>query len=292
MEYLMTYGWAILIIAVVLGALFQLGIFSGNAFVARAPAGSCQIERTSAGVSLEGECQGILPQYTASATSTSSVVANVPSSYGGYPSAVTMWVYQSDSDTEYDVFSSTPYTTNPSYPLEAYTISLNVAGTDSYQAGGLEFTDTCACYSTNYYYQADGVTLSNNAWHFIALTFNSLGDPELFVDGTMYPTTLHTGSGPAIPAGMSTGVMDTSFGGVNGIIANVQIYNYSLSEGEIDGLYLEGIGGAPTRPQSLVGWWPLNGNAQDYSGNNDNGAASGVSYVGDWVNAYMVPRGT
>ena len=29
MEYLMTYGWAILVIAVVLGALFQLGVFSG-----------------------------------------------------------------------------------------------------------------------------------------------------------------------------------------------------------------------------------------------------------------------
>jgi hypothetical protein len=30
MEYLMTYGWAILIIAVVLGALFSLGVFSSG----------------------------------------------------------------------------------------------------------------------------------------------------------------------------------------------------------------------------------------------------------------------
>ena len=30
MEYLMTYGWAILIIAVVLGALFTLGVFNPN----------------------------------------------------------------------------------------------------------------------------------------------------------------------------------------------------------------------------------------------------------------------
>ena len=30
MEYLMTYGWAILIIAVVLGALFSLGVFGAN----------------------------------------------------------------------------------------------------------------------------------------------------------------------------------------------------------------------------------------------------------------------
>ncbi|MEM4034545.1 MAG: hypothetical protein QW257_01275 [Candidatus Micrarchaeaceae archaeon] len=33
MEYLMTYGWAILIIAVVLGALFSLGLFSASSFI-------------------------------------------------------------------------------------------------------------------------------------------------------------------------------------------------------------------------------------------------------------------
>ncbi|MGA3020943.1 MAG: hypothetical protein ABSD68_03275 [Candidatus Micrarchaeales archaeon] len=33
MEYLMTYGWAILIIAVVLGALFSLGVFSGASLI-------------------------------------------------------------------------------------------------------------------------------------------------------------------------------------------------------------------------------------------------------------------
>ncbi len=36
MEYLMTYGWAILIIAVILGALFQLGVFSTKSYL---PAG-------------------------------------------------------------------------------------------------------------------------------------------------------------------------------------------------------------------------------------------------------------
>ncbi len=46
MEYLMTYGWAILIIAVVLAALFSLGVFSGgnllgNSCVA-SPGYSCQ----------------------------------------------------------------------------------------------------------------------------------------------------------------------------------------------------------------------------------------------------------
>ncbi len=33
MEYLMTYGWAILIIAIVLAALYVLGVFNGSAFI-------------------------------------------------------------------------------------------------------------------------------------------------------------------------------------------------------------------------------------------------------------------
>ena len=36
MEYLMTYGWAILIIAVVLSVLFYLGVFSGSSFLPNA----------------------------------------------------------------------------------------------------------------------------------------------------------------------------------------------------------------------------------------------------------------
>lgn len=63
MEYLMTYGWAILIIAVVLGVLFQLGVFSSASFTPRAPPGSCRVFRTAGTTNLEGVCSGELPQY-------------------------------------------------------------------------------------------------------------------------------------------------------------------------------------------------------------------------------------
>ena len=65
MEYLMTYGWAILIIAVVLGILFQLGVFSGGNFAPKAQAGTCQVERTAAGTTLAGQCGGTPPEYVA-----------------------------------------------------------------------------------------------------------------------------------------------------------------------------------------------------------------------------------
>jgi len=36
MEYLMTYGWAILLIAIVLAALFSLGVFSSSSLIGTA----------------------------------------------------------------------------------------------------------------------------------------------------------------------------------------------------------------------------------------------------------------
>ena len=55
-------------------------------------------------------------------------------------------------------------------------------------------------------------------------------------------------------------------------------------------LYLEGIGGAPIDLQYLVGWWPLNGNANDYSGNGNNGQINGgVTFVSNWWSGYTPP---
>ena len=65
MEYLMTYGWAILIIAIVMVALFQLGVFNGTFFAPRATAGACEVYRSVDGVNLVGQCQGELPQFVA-----------------------------------------------------------------------------------------------------------------------------------------------------------------------------------------------------------------------------------
>ncbi|MGC8776749.1 MAG: hypothetical protein ACP5P2_02270, partial [Candidatus Micrarchaeia archaeon] len=78
MEYLMTYGWAILIISVVLAALFQLGVFNANNFAPKAPPGSCQVFRpygpgTTQFINLEGICSGELPQYVAQFNGQSSV---------------------------------------------------------------------------------------------------------------------------------------------------------------------------------------------------------------------------
>ena len=63
-----------------------------------------------------------------------------------------------------------------------------------------------------------------------------------------------------------------------GDISGVQVYNTTLSAIEIQRLYQEGISGVPPTNSNVAGWWPLNGNANDYSGQGNNGAATGVSY--------------
>ncbi len=68
--------------------------------------------------------------------------------------------------------------------------------------------------------------------------------------------------------------------------SNVQIYNTSLSATEVQGLYAGGIGGTPTRLQNLLGWWPLSGDANDYSGNGNNGASTDVVYTSSWSSGY------
>ncbi|MGC9149953.1 MAG: hypothetical protein ACP5FX_02505, partial [Candidatus Micrarchaeia archaeon] len=53
----------------------------------------------------------------------------------------------------------------------------------------------------------------------------------------------------------------------------------ALSQQEIQYLYQQGLGGGPVRLQNLVAWWPLNGDAKDYSGNNNHGTIYGVSFI-------------
>ena len=78
---------------------------------------------------------------------------------------------------------------------------------------------------------------------------------------------------------------------LNGFISNVQIYNTSLDASQVLALYQKGIGAAPVDPNHVVGWWPLNGDTNDYSGNNNNnnGAATAVTYTSSWLSGYTAP---
>jgi len=289
MEYLMTYGWAILIISVVLAALFQLGVFNPMTFAPKAPPGACQVFRpngpyTTSFINLEGICSGELPQYGAyfagngansAYSSNTYILANIPSLAGTNTIfTVTMWIYVPSNPN-----GNMPFFGLGSY--QAFEFFRCGVGTANCQLGLHRCTP-----ADTWEYTIPPMTL--NSWHFTAVSVNP---PNYYfqLDGSGASVTngySYVNNGLVV-IGTQTAQCDGSV--FSGYISNVQIYNTSLSANEIQALYQEGIGGAPIDLQNLVGWWPLNGNANDYSGNGNNGQINNVNFVGNWWSGYTPP---
>ncbi len=281
MEYLMTYGWAILIIAVVLSVLFQLGVFSSGNFQPHAQPGSCQVSRTVAGISLEGQCNGMLPQYVAQFNGAGSYIQPAQGVLGGTSAlTVSLWF-----NTKTIASGGSQYGWIDEEGIWGFKYGQPASTTFCFATVAGGWTWCGAPLSPSSY------TFNTNTWYFIAFTYSNGNPIEFYLNDVQYPGQTETGvmtSGSASPLQIGPAVSDTTTT-LNGAISNVQIYNTSLSQSEIQALYLEGIGGAPIRPQNIVGWWPLNGNANDYSGNNNNGQLNGVTFSSSWESGYTTP---
>ncbi len=299
MEYLMTYGWAILIIAVVLGVLFQLGVFSGSALTPRAQPGGCQVVRFAGQVSLEGECQGQLPQYVMSFNAvvpwwgfTVLSSSSLDTAWDGSSWTLSAWIFVNNSDGSIFLMGENAGCISGSYIVNQTSTGFSTTvdtwngpagncGTGTvqqdYSSGLMPFNKWDFTLSTVHY------SPSGNSW--IAVCYNGHCSNETY-----------TLSGP--PSDYVGDYSEMEFGSNrccgsgfdSGYIANVQLYNTSLSANEILALYQEGIGGTPIKLQNIVGWWPLNGNIQDYSGNNNNGQVQGnAAFNGSWQGDYTPP---
>ena len=279
MEYLMTYGWAILIIAVVLAALFELGVFNPMTFAPKASPGSCQVMRpegagTTNFISLEGECNGELPQYVAQFNGQSYIDIGNPQILqfnDGQSITLSAWVKtgckQNGPILGHGMLSYI-FAVNPeaycAFVFEWWGNSTNLQGT----WGGPSIPGNTWAYLTvvnnigkNFTFYVDGSERFEQNWD-ITYSYNN----ATFIGGNSNPKYFFLGS-----------------------IANIQVYDTSLSANDIQALYKEGIGGAPIKIQNLVGWWPLNGNANDYSGNGNNGVPTNVVYTSNWYSGYSAP---
>ncbi|WP_088820199.1 LamG-like jellyroll fold domain-containing protein [Candidatus Mancarchaeum acidiphilum] len=290
MEYLMTYGWAILVIAVVLAALYSLGIFNPSSFAPKASAGSCEVVRpfgptTSTDVHLEGTCTNMLPKYVASLNGNDGYVYSNISSLpeGKQPRTVIVWFYltaePSTSNGQSAIFAyGTANTCDETFWVSATTPSSTCDNSE------LFIDNWCTCQSF-----PDVPTISLDRWYFVADEYNGtyqigyLSDNGSIISINSQQLGVNTGESP-----FYIGYW-TVRGYFPGMIANLQIYNKSLSSNQISALYDEGIGGDPIDLTHLVAWYPLNGNAQDYSGNNYNGKAFNVSYSSTWYRTYSAP---
>ena len=122
--------------------------------------------------------------------------------------------------------------------------------------------------------------VSNGRWHQVIAVFQG-NERYLYLDGSLVQANsasdnyANTGNNQ-IGAQCATLMACTMY--FTGNIANVQVYNTSLSAGQAGALYSEGLGGFPLSNATLAGWWPLEGNANDYSGGMSASAPVNVIY--------------
>ncbi len=123
-----------------------------------------------------------------------------------------------------------------------------------------------------------------NAWYFVAYEYTgSTQVGYVGANGNITSAsaayTYNTVATPLFIGVASSSPTGTDLRVFNGSIANVQFYNSTLTAQQIYALYDEGLMGSPIMPGNLLGWWPLNDNANDYSGNGNNGQALNVTFT-------------
>jgi hypothetical protein len=131
--------------------------------------------------------------------------------------------------------------------------------------------------------ESGSTQLPLNSWIFIVGVYNGSGlliyENTVFAgynptNGLTLPRIVRTSNYIGRSNWYSLGDQD-----FNGSMANIQIYSTLLSKFEIQTMYQEGMGNVPVSNTGLVSWWPLDGNANDYSGNNNNGIATGIQWA-------------
>lgn len=193
---------------------------------------------------------------------------------------------------------------NSSYVTASFWVNIS-----SYPASGariVNYGDTGTCYFVNdcgwFFYMlsngliqfnvmninqttVNGIVLSKNKWYQITGTYDG-SNVKLYVNaglpfkvprvGVMADTT------PNINLTIGTGLDGKYF---TGNIANLQVYNKSLTNSQVQQLYLRGIPGAPMQSSGLVAWYPLSGDTNDYALFNP-AYSAGVGFV---TQNYIIP---
>jgi hypothetical protein len=301
MEYLMTYGWAILVIAIILAALFSLGVFNTSNLSVRAQPGSCAVFRpggamSDTNIAFGGVCANYLPEFVFRSRGVGDYMIVPGSNLTSSPlniqnnATITAWIYVSGSPY-HDIFDK-----ENQYGLK---LDYNNQPHSCYPSN---YIGLCLEWDTINDWVGPGYAIPNasfNQWIFVGASIaydSSTGNSikRWFANGQEIGNSVVSGRLTYANSIVTIGAISPGYTGYgeaewfNGSIANVQIYNASLPQSLIKSMYLSGIGGDPIQIQNLVGWWPLNGNADDESGNLNNAQNVNVIYGSSWINNYQI----
>ena len=218
-----------------------------------------------------------LPAFATGFDGYQSYAVGTGNTVAAQPETVTAWIYSTEPNA-----------------LLVQNVRNEIFDASSHSSSGFETTylntqgnRACFLYSpatSNYICSINPI--AEGTWYFVAGTYNASGASaveNVYINGalansTTVSKTLGTAGAINISIGMCSQCSLPYY--FDGRISNVQEYSNSFSPGAIAMLYGEGIGGTPLPNQGLMGWWPLDGNANDYSGNSQNASL---------VNTYSAP---
>ena len=194
---------------------------------------------------------------------------------GGYSYTLTMWVKM---DHAYGTCSGYPcedlFQTNQGCTSGLEQDPDNSTG---YQINLLEWNSDCgsgtAAQGSPYQYVPYG------KWELITGVFKYNSQGNAWVASCVDTYCTNSSWSLSAPAVYSTPETILGAGQLNGKIADIQMYDIALSNNQIKTLYGEGYAGIPVTTNGLIAWFPLDGNANDYSGNNNNGVPTAVNWI-------------
>jgi hypothetical protein len=286
-EYMTTYGWMILVLAVALTVLYLLGVFNVNGVAQKALPGSCSVLRpegpgTIAQLSLQGACLNLQPKYVAEFSSSGNTYVTSPTGCDTNVKSLAVWVYISSLPSSY-------YTITESC---ADIIQIDNTGDVLYYTN-IHVIPSCLCPASDVEYGPANVVdvIKPGSWYFITanttVTTTKLYDSLCVYSGSALNcngySTSHVSDVGFTYNGLTRNVVigaDLPVGNVlSGYISNLQLYSVRIPIGAANEIYAEGIGGAPIDLTALQYWWPLNGDTTDYSGNAANTIPSNILFT-------------
>ena len=164
------------------------------------------------------------------------------------------------------------------------------------------FTTGSTSLSTGYLQDDYGIPslVVKNKLVFVAADFYNgayTGESKLYINGV--PQQMEQCAGPPSSGTASNNYQISGWpsGGLYyyGGIGNLQIYNTSLTENQINAIYQRGIGGTPINVNNLAAWYPFDGNTKQFIGSGTSGTLIGtITYdLISQINAYVTNnRGT
>jgi len=205
---------------------------------------------------------------------------------------ISMWVYSPNVMNTKDIIEK-------GIGAGGYQYFIRTRGSASPSLNNLEYGFENTVHSYDLWTSPSALTINSLGWHHLVFSVNDVSQIGYgYIDGALKATNTPTSvsvaqNSNALVIGGSP--WDTAF---NGSIADVQIYNVSINSQQVAQLYQQGITGAPLNNNALVGWWPLNGNPNDYGGYNYNSIPSNVifqvpkNYTRDSAVGYALPTAT